>query len=331
MQAIGSSLLAVGVIGIAFELFNRRASEEALFVQAEEAAERTQEKIASQTVAAVVGDPTFVREVLTDERRKDYLQAIILANLDGTARLLAERTAAQFSGRRVLREFDVTYVARDQPRQPGELPRAELVTTLISNERPADSFRFRFVVIDDDHDTAIVREPDVFTWTYRRLSDEKMEDVLQQFGVKKVSVNGVDADLSGLTTEPGASNEKRLSLPVETGPSGEYQQEVHLLLPPPRQGSYVFFQPGQLTRGIEIRCDYNESAFVAVVVEALQTDNVREVSFPVAPPHTVKGFKSADWVLPSASVAFVFYERAQAPGPLAADLPSPKPIPPDES
>jgi len=314
MVAVGSALIGAGVVSIALDFFNRRESEAAVLAQAEAAAERTKEIIATQTVAAVVGDPRFVQEVLTDERRREYLQAIILANLDDKARPLAERTAAQFSGRRVLRDFRVRYLARDRPVVAGERPCAELITSFLSNERPSEVFRYRFIVLDDEHDAPLDRDPDVFTWTYRRVEGETTQEVLDLFEIKQVSIDGIDADLKALEVDPDSpTNEKRVSLRVPVSDRLEYLQEVHLRFPPPRQGSYVFFQPGQLTLGIDIRCEYTESAFTPVVVEALQTDNVREVVHPQYPPHDTKGYSSSDWVLPSASVAMMFYTAGSVP------------------
>lgn len=310
---LGPALVTLGAVGLVFDLFLRRAGEQATIAAASQAARAVGDDIAKQTALAVLGNPGFAREVMKPEKRQEYLEAFMLATLnDDEAQPLAQRTAAELAGGSVLRNFKAEYIAKDKPANAGDVPSACVRISMHANTKPSDHFRFRFELIDEDDDEDALKEddPDVFIWRYwLDKAKETAEPVSALFGVSYIRVNGKPIDVS---TPPDLSDDhkrKAYSFPASIADADSYQIEFGLDLPPPKQGAHAHFEPRRLARDVTFICDYALSEYDVVVIETLRTDDVTITRRPrEAIPKTSVEVHSPDWVLPSASVAFVFYK-----------------------
>jgi hypothetical protein len=306
IQDIGLGFFEIGAIGVVFELINRRAAEQLTESIIRRSGENLGDKISNQIVLAVLGDAKFVREALTDKRRQTLLEEFILANLDSSAKALAHRTAIQLSGARRLWDFRVEYQARDKVSKENPETYARLSQRFVTNVQPSTTFKFHFTVFSNEDIAKFSADPEIFTWRYWLAPGEKAESVLDKFAVEKVVVNNVELIPDAPTNR--SENDLWITLSWQTEASNQYSMETVLRLPPPKPGGYVYFEPRALTRGIDISCDYSHSALDVIAVDTLRAENVETYSLPANDP-SVKGVRSSDWVLPSASVAFVFADQ----------------------
>jgi hypothetical protein len=315
LHDLGLALLEIGGIGVIFEVFNRKAQRNALIKLTEDSSRNLGTSlgrtISEETIQAVIGDPRFVREVLTGSRRAHYLETFISANLDDTGRFLARRAASQLSAEEKLASFRVRYEARDQVSETNQEPCAKLIQSLISTVRPSPVFKFHFQIFPDEDAAKSIFEPDVFTWKYWLAPDEQAQTIYNSFRIEGVRVNNVEL-VTPDRLEPTNIHErpfsKRFEFPFTGEQAEQYLIEMTLTLPAPKAGGHVYFEPRKLAHGIDVCCDYSCSNYDVVVVETLRADNVEIYSLPARNPN-VKGARSDDWVLPQATVAFVFLTR----------------------
>jgi hypothetical protein len=311
IQQIGLALVGIGGVGVVFDLLNRNAQARALKELTQQGTENLADAIAENTAQAILGDARFVRDAITDENRRKYLESIILANIDDPAGVsLARRAAVELSGLDRLLNYRIRYEAADQPAPP-ERPYARVFQRLTKFSEPGKTFRFHFQVLSEEDDAKSIQEPDVYTWRYWIVpGSETIEEAWECFAVEDITINGVSMNVD---VEPVTSVEKtskRYEIPCEFDPADKYTIETVIRVPPPRSGGYVYFWPLKLTRGVDISCDLSLSSLKAIRVEALRTDNVELYKDPAHDPKIV-GARTNDWVVPSAIVGFAFYESGR--------------------
>ena len=260
-------------------------------------------QVAADTVARLVGEKRFV-DLLSDRRRGDLLGQIILAHLDETATDLSRRTAAQLSRGTSIHNYRVRYSAYDTD-TPSH---ARLHQSLFTAREPSRQFRYQLNVIEPQEKSKADYQanPDVFAWRHWLAPTQSVDEILDSFNIESVKVN--DVPLTNIRIEVRTTHAVRFVADYTPVSASEYRIEAALRLPVPYEGSYIYLEPGVLCRGVTIECDTARSRFKATTVDTLGTDNVTMEDTRDRDGRVIRTTVSTDaWVLPNASVAFVFY------------------------
>ncbi|HYI61533.1 MAG TPA: hypothetical protein VEW93_06980 [Acidimicrobiales bacterium] len=292
-----------------YEFFNRQAAEQAANRLFSRTADGIGHRVASDTVSLVAGDKRFIDEILNQEDREVLLKKIILAHLNQDAEELAASTAAQLSGQPILSGYRATYFARDKLNPPHAL----FEQSLTRHSAPNELFEFVFQVFRSEDTDKFTYGPEVFTWRYWLAPDEDPKTVLKAFVVESVAVNGVPLEDIKLDETHVSSDSVRWTGRYSPQSGKRFLVETKIRLPAPKEASYVHVEPRALSQGFEVSCDVTDSKLDAVAVETVRTRNIRISKSPAdldsGTRRTTQSrtVYTAEWVLPSAAVAYVFY------------------------
>lgn len=320
LRDVGLSLIGVGAVGLVYEIINRQASEAALKSSLTTIASTIGHDVASEVTGVILGDVHVIEDVLGEERRRDLIQKMLVAHLDPAAVPLARAAATQLSKPARLEQFDVVYTAGDGPDKTVEGDNntvdgahASLHQRIKTNVQPQARFRWQMVALKRrDESVATATSEDIFVWRYWLAPDESdANNALHAFQVLRASVNGVPLTDIRLSADVGSADPDSVSWEASYQPveSDYYSVETLLQLPPTKEGSSVYFQPGVLSRGFSIRCDVTWSQFDAVTIDTTGATGVSiDTRTDATGKPTVTEVHTTTWVLPTAAVAFVFYK-----------------------
>ncbi|NLI86114.1 MAG: hypothetical protein GX440_12155 [Propionibacterium sp.] len=311
-----TTALAVAII---FEFVNRNSWNALYEETVRKSGEGLGAQIADDVLGLIAGSENFIQETLSEEQRHSLLEKIIVGNLDPEARELARLWADQFSGSQRISDFSVIYEARDSVRVDGSDLPSVVTISMITRELP-EWLDYRFIAAPLDRKISLPGEEGVRQFRYavpasaraeNASSEESEKSVLEEckrilavFRVEYVEIND-----ERLYPELHEESDYSMKYRFDTSSlrrSMEYQLSYRMVWPGPGEGAYISFEPKALCRGIEVSCDFTQSKF--------KVKHLTNLALPVVFRHpkvspTLVRVQSSGWVLPNASVGFIFLPR----------------------
>lgn len=313
---IAVTLGTIGVVTVVFDFLNRRSWTRLYEATVERSGVQLGKRVAEDAVNVILGDSKFINSGLSQEQRRTVLERIISASLDPGASELASTTANQLSGERRLSDFVVSYELRDGLPRIGSSPAAaegspsHVTISLNMQTPPSPRLEYRFSVRVPPRSPAPTSDDlGVRQWYYEASDEDEAKRFLKDFRMDKLTINGIDIPLEATDTNTLLSAKYIFDTEkVALEPAERYRFTYEMTWPQPVAGTSVSFTPDELCKGLDVLCDHSQSHLKVQVVASLAGPNPDIYRLP-ASEHTLVGVKTTEWVLPSATVAFVFLNK----------------------